>query len=81
MKTTPNKMISTHLESQKKRLQLLYHRKFDPKRKVHTLNGKLILIDYESLIFTTKLTNRLEKTIKVGHRLQILLIDCKRIQK
>jgi hypothetical protein len=29
MKTTPNNMISTHLESYKKGLQLLYHGKFD----------------------------------------------------
>jgi len=31
MKTTPNSMISPHLESQKKRLQLLYCGKFTKK--------------------------------------------------
>ena len=30
---TPNNTISTHLDSWKKALQLLYHGKFDPKRK------------------------------------------------
>ena len=39
MKTTPNDMISTYSESQEKGLQLSYHGKFYPKRKVHSLKG------------------------------------------
>ena len=49
MKTKPNNMISPHLESQKKGLQLLYHGKIRQKRKVHTLKGKLTLTDYKRL--------------------------------
>ena len=47
MKTKPNNMISRHLESQKKELQLLYHGKNDQKRKVHALKGKLTVTDYK----------------------------------
>ena len=50
MKTTPNKMISTHLERYEKRLQFWYRGKFDPKRKVHTLKGKCKLIGLISQI-------------------------------
>ena len=42
MKTKPNIIISPHLESQKKGLQLLYCGKIHPKRKVHTLKGQLL---------------------------------------
>ena len=47
MKTTPNKMISTHLESYEKGLQLMYRGKNDQKGKVDTLKGKLTLTDYK----------------------------------
>jgi hypothetical protein len=43
MKTTPNNIISTHLESEEKGLQLLYRGKIDQKRKVHTLKQILTL--------------------------------------
>ena len=48
MKTTPNKMISTHLESYEKGLQLMSHGKNDQKGKVDTLKEKLTLTDYKS---------------------------------
>ena len=49
-------MISPHLESQKKGLQLLYRGKNRQKRKVHTLKGKLTLIDYKCQLWTTQFT-------------------------
>ena len=55
IKTTPDKMISTNLESWEKGLQLLHCEKNDQRRKVHTLKGNLsltdcirLLIDYKS---------------------------------
>ena len=87
MKTTPNNTISTHLESQKKRPQLLYHGKNDQKRKIHVLKGsstltncKRLLIEYKSQIQTVKFINQPQKTTNVRHRLQSLLIDYKRLQ-
>ena len=76
-------------------LQLLYRGKFDQKRKVYHLNRKLTPTDYKSQLQTVKFTNRLEKTtdklqkvghrvqktIKVRHRLQSLPIYYKRLQK
>ena len=53
--------------------------KIRPKRKVHALKGKLILLDYKSHIYTTKFTDK--RLQKVGHRLQSLLIYYKRLQK
>ena len=47
MKTTPNHMISTHLGIYEKGLQLLCRGKNHPKRKVHTLKGKLTLRDHK----------------------------------
>ena len=48
-------MISTHLDSKKKGLQLMYRGKIDQKRKVHALKGKLTLKDCKTLlIWTTK---------------------------
>ena len=71
MKTKPNNIISPHLESLKKGLQLLYHGKNDQKRKVHTLKGKLPLTDYKVYWWTTK----------VRLRLQSLMIDYKWLEK
>ena len=47
MKITPNKMILTHLEQSEKRLQLLYHGKFDLKREVHALKGTIAMAPIE----------------------------------
>jgi len=55
MKTTPNNMISPHLESQRKRLQLLYCGKF-------TKKGRCIPPKGNWHCQTTRFTNRLQKS-------------------
>ena len=77
--------MSTHLQSQKKGLQLLYRGKNDQKKE-HTgsltlRDCKKLVIEYKSQIQTIEFTNELQKTTKVGHKLQSLLIYYKRQQK
>ena len=59
MKKIPNKMISPQLESSEKGLQLWYCGKIRPKRKLHTLKGKLTLRGYKWILIDY---NRLQKS-------------------
>ena len=81
----PNNKISTHLQSQKKGLQLFYRGKKWPKKEhagsLTLTDCKRLVIEYKSQIQTIEFTNELQKTTKVGHKLQSLLIDYKTLQK
>ena len=79
-KIAPNNKISTHLQSQKKGLQLLYCGKNDQKKEhagsLTLTDCKRLVIEYKSQIQTVEFANELQKTTKVD-KLQSLLIDYK----